>query len=390
MPLLVTVTGPDHPGITAALMSVVQHGRASVADLEQIVVRGQLTLCLVLHGEDDVLLDALARVVADHGLQVTSRVVGPAPSAGVRWVVTLLGERIGAAHVADVATVLARASANIERMVPLSDLSLTSLECLEIVAELPVVADADALRRELLAVSTRHGCDVALQREGLYRRAKRLVVMDMDSTLIRIEVIDELARAHGVVGEVSKITEAAMEGRLDFDESLRRRVALLRGLDERVLEELAANLPLTDGAEVLVRVLKRLGYRVAVISGGFSFAAEALRTRLGLDHAHANTLEIEGGKLTGRVLGTIVNAARKAELLEDIAREEGLLLDQVVAVGDGANDLLMLERAGLGIAFRAKKKLREAASASITRGGLDAILSLLGLSARDLRELARV
>ncbi|MEO6953352.1 MAG: phosphoserine phosphatase SerB, partial [Polyangia bacterium] len=321
MPLLITVTGPDHPGIVAALMLVVQQaagqrGRASVADVEQIVVRGQLTLCLVLHGEDDELVAQLGQAATDHGLRTTSRPVGEEAVSVVRWVITLIGEKLGASHLGDVASVLAVAHANIERILPLSD---TALSCVEIVASLPTGVDPDALRRQLLAVSTRHACDIALQREGLYRRAKRLVVLDMDSTLIRIEIIDELARMHGVVGEVSKITEAAMEGRLDFDESLRRRVSMLQGLDERVLAELAANLPLTDGAEVLVRVLKRLGYRVAVISGGFSFAAEALKSRLGLDYAHANTLEIAGGKLTGRVLGTIVNAARKAELLEEIA-----------------------------------------------------------------------
>ncbi|MFY0573127.1 phosphoserine phosphatase SerB [Cystobacter fuscus] len=229
--------------------------------------------------------------------------------------------------------------------------------------------------------------DVALQRESLYRRAKRLVVMDMDSTLIRIEVIDELARAHGVGEQVSRITERAMHGEMDYDESLRQRVALLKGLDARVLHELAARLPLTEGAETLIRVLKRLGYRTAIISGGFSVAAEALRARLGIDYAHSNLLEEADGKLTGRTLGAIVNARRKAELLEDIARAEGILLDQVIAVGDGANDLLMLERAGLGIAFRAKPKLRQAADTSISAGGLDTILYFLGLTARELREV---
>ncbi len=181
----------------------------------------------------------------------------------------------------------------------------------------------------------------------------------MDSTLIRIEVIDELARAAGVGPEVARITERAMQGEMDYDESLRQRVALLAGLDVAVLDRIAADLPLTDGAETLVRVLKRLGYKIAVISGGFSRAAEALKRRLGVDYAYSNNLEVEGGKLTGRVVGPIVNAQRKAELLETIAQAEGVLLDQVIAVGDGANDALMLERAGLGIAFHAKAKLRE-------------------------------
>ena len=228
---------------------------------------------------------------------------------------------------------------------------------------------------------------MSLQRESLYRRSKRLVVLDMDSTLIRIEVIDELARAAGVGAEVARITERAMQGEMDYDESLRQRVGLLAGLDVAVLDKLAANLPLTDGAETLVRVLKRLGYKIAVISGGFSRAAEALKRRLGVDYAYSNNLEVQGGKLTGRVVGPIVNAQRKAELLETIAQAEGVLLDQVIAVGDGANDALMLERAGLGIAFHAKPKLREAADTSISAAGLDAILYLLGFSARELQEV---
>jgi len=236
-------------------------------------------------------------------------------------------------------------------------------------------------------VATSTGFDVSLQPESLYRRSKRLVVLDMDSTLIRIEVIDELARAAGVFPEVSRITERAMQGEMDYDESLRQRVALLAGLDVKVLDQIASDLPLTEGAETMVRVLKRLGYKIAIISGGFSRAAEALKRRLELDYAYSNNLEIVGGKLTGRVVGPIVNAQRKAELLETIAQAEGVLLDQVIAVGDGANDALMLERAGLGIAFHAKAKLRERADTSISGAGLDAILYLLGFSARELQEV---
>ncbi len=258
---------------------------------------------------------------------------------------------------------------------------------MEIQARLPAGRDADILKKTLLGIATAAGFDVSLQRESLYRRSKRLVVMDMDSTLIRIEVIDELARAAGVGAEVSKITERAMLGEMDYDESLRQRVSLLKGLDVAVLDKIAADLPLTDGAETLVRVLKRLGYSIAVISGGFSRAAEALKRRLDLDYAYSNNLEIAAGKLTGRVVGPIVNAQRKAELLETIAQAEGVLLDQVIAVGDGANDALMLDRAGLGIAFHAKPKLRESADTSISSSGLDAILYLLGISARELQEV---
>jgi phosphoserine phosphatase len=299
-------------------------------------------------------------------------------------VLTAIGDTLGAPHLHALASVLAAEGANIEKIGRLSENTLNSVE---IHAQLPPGRDSEALRRTLLAVATKAGFDVSLQRESLYRRSKRLVVMDMDSTLIRIEVIDELARAAGVVDQVSRITERAMQGEMDYDESLRQRVSLLKGLDVAVLDRLAADLPLTDGAETLIRVLKRLGYSIAVISGGFSRAAEALKRRLGIDYAYSNNLELAGGKLTGRVVGPIVNAQRKAELLETIAQAEGVLLDQVIAVGDGANDALMLERAGLGIAFHAKPKLRESADTSISASGLDAILYLLGISARELQEV---
>ena len=385
--ILLTVRGLDRPGITSTLAGILDDANAHLIDIDQVVVRGSLTLCMVIepHAEKSVLKELLF-AAKELGVDLDFKPVSDEPVrvAGERYVVTLIGRALDAAHVCDVASVLASERANIERIQRLSEGPLTSIE---ILLELPPGADPDSVRRQLLAISTRRGCDIALQREGLYRRAKRLVVMDMDSTLIRIEVIDELARAHGVVDQVSKITEAAMEGKLDYDESLRSRVALLQGLDEKVLKDLAANLPLTEGAEMLIEVLKRLGYRVAVISGGFSVAAEALKKRLDLDYAYSNTLEVKGGKLTGRVIGPIVNAQRKAELLETIAQAEGLLLDQVIAIGDGANDILMLEKAGLGIAFRAKQKLREAADTAITASGLDAILYLLGLSARELRQV---
>jgi len=302
-------------------------------------------------------------------------------------VLTAIGPTLGAPHLHALASVLAGEGANIEKIGRLSENSLASVE---MHALLPADRDSDALKRTLLAVATSAGFDVSLQRESLYRRSKRLVVMDMDSTLIRIEVIDELARAAGVGAEVARITERAMQGEMDYDESLRQRVGLLKGLDAAVLDRIAADLPLTDGAETLIRVLKRLGYSIAVISGGFSRAAEALKRRLGIDYAYSNNLEIQGGingKLTGRVIGPIVNAQRKAELLETIAQAEGVLLDQVIAVGDGANDALMLQRAGLGIAFHAKPKLREAADTSISSSGLDAILYLLGISAQELEEV---
>jgi phosphoserine phosphatase len=397
--VLITVTGPDRTGVTATLTGILAAQGAALHDIEQVVVQGQLTLCLLvaLPGTRDVLKDLLF-AAKELGMELDFKPVasaggdgagagrgdGGGAAEGRRYVITAIGRTLGAAHLHAIASALAAEGANIEKIGRLSEETLASVE---IHALLPPGRDSEALKRTLLTVATGAGFDVSLQRESLYRRSKRLVVMDMDSTLIRIEVIDELARAAGVVDQVSRITERAMQGEMDYDESLRQRVTLLRGLDIAVLDRIAADLPLTDGAETLVRVLKRLGYSIAVISGGFSRAAEALKRRLGIDYAYSNNLEVEGGKLTGRVVGPIVNAQRKAELLETIAQAEGVLLDQVIAVGDGANDALMLQRAGLGIAFHAKPKLREAADTSISAAGLDAILYLLGISARELQEV---
>jgi phosphoserine phosphatase len=394
--VLITVTGPDRTGVTATLTGILAVEDATLHDIEQVVVQGQLTLCLLvgIPGTRDVLKELLF-AAKELGMDLDFKPVpGEPPDAtpekpraeteGRRYVITAIARALGAPHLHAIASALAAEGANIEKIGRLSEGTLASVE---IHALLPRQRDSEALKRRLLAVANSAGFDVSLQRESLYRRSKRLVVMDMDSTLIRIEVIDELARAAGVGDQVSKITERAMQGEMDYDESLRQRVSLLAGLDVAVLDRIAADLPLTDGAETLIRVLKRLGYSIAVISGGFSRAADALKRRLGIDYAYSNNLEIVGGKLTGRVVGPIVNAQRKAELLETIAQAEGVLLDQVIAVGDGANDALMLERAGLGIAFHAKPKLRESADTSISAAGLDAILYLLGISARELSEI---
>ena len=390
--VLITVTGPDRTGVTATLTGILAQQGATLHDIEQVVVQGQLTLCLVVGVPEtrDVLKELLfAAKELDMELDfkpvpAAAATTEPPVAEGRRFVITAIGPTLGAPHLHEIAKALSEAGANIEKIGRLSENTLASVE---IHALLPADRDSEVLKRTLLAVATSAGFDVSLQPESLYRRSKRLVVLDMDSTLIRIEVIDELARAHGVGPEVSRITERAMQGEMDYDESLRQRVALLKGLDVAVLDRIAADLPLTEGAETMVRVLKRLGYKIAVISGGFSRAAEALKRRLDMDYAYSNNLEVQGGKLTGRVVGPIVNAQRKAELLETIAQAEGVLLDQVIAVGDGANDALMLERAGLGIAFHAKAKLREHADTSISGAGLDAILYLLGFSARELQEV---
>ncbi len=229
-----------------------------------------------------------------------------------------------------------------------------------------------------------HGVDIALQEDSIWRRHRRLICFDMDSTLIQAEVIDELARRHGVYDEVAAVTERAMRGELDFQQSFRERMAKLKGLDESVLAEIAEHLPLMDGLERLMTQLKRLGYRTAILSGGFSYFARHLQARLGFDEIHANELLIEGGKVTGEVREPIVDAERKAQLLREIAEREGLTLEQTIAVGDGANDLKMLATAGLGIAFRAKPLVKSQARQSISTLGLDAVLYLIGYRQADL------
>jgi phosphoserine phosphatase len=391
--ILVTVTGPDRPGVTSTLMGILADKDGGLDDIEQVVVQGQLTLCLLISvpPSSDVLKEMLfaskqlGMELDFKPVDIGTQALAAAADTGRRYVITAIGRSLGPPALHALASTLASQGANIDKISRLSEGPLASLE---IHAKIPADRDHENLKRLLLAVATRSAFDVSLQRESLYRRSKRLVVMDMDSTLIQIEVIDELARRHNVGDRVARLTEQAMRGEMDYDESLRQRVALLKGLDSKVLETICAELPLTEGAEILVRVLKRLGYRIAVISGGFSQAAEALKRRLGLDYAFSNQLEIIDGKLTGRVTGPIVNAQRKAELLEIIAQLEGVLLDQTIAVGDGANDALMLERAGLGIAFHAKPTLRERADTAISAGGLDSVLYLLGLTAREIKEIS--
>jgi phosphoserine phosphatase len=385
--LVLTFAGPDAPGITARLMRILAAQKARLDDVEQVVVQGWLTLGFALSLDEnagDAMLKELLFAARELGLTLEYRRAADGPGAALRYALTVIARSLGPAELQAVSEVLAQHGANIERIHRLSE---GGLACVEFAISLADASAEAGLKHALLAAAGQGAFDCALQKESLLRRSKRLVVMDMDSTLIRIEVIDELARAHGVGDEVSAITRRAMMGELDYDQSLRERVALLQGLDARVLQELADNLPLTEGAETLLRVLKRLGYRTAVISGGFSVAAEALKKRLGIDFAWSNALEIENGKLTGRVVGAIVNAQRKADLLQELSEREGVPLDQVIAIGDGANDLLMLQKAGHGIAFHAKPKLREAAHTAISAMGLDAILYLLGISGREVVQL---
>lgn len=392
--ILVTVAGPDQVGITAKLTQAIADGGAHLLDIEQVVLQGQLTLVLVLglpnEGAGERVLKDLLFGAKRMGLDLSFQpldagwheVVAAEPN---RYAVTAIGDRLDAREVAALARILAENGANIDSIRRLSEDGLSSVEAIVV---LPDAGEgAKNLRRRLMDAMHALDVDVAVQRERLTRRTKRLVVMDMDSTLIQIECIDELARMHGVVDQVSSITARAMAGELDFSQSLKARVALLEGMPWEQVVSLADRLPVTEGARDMLKVLRTLGYKTAVISGGFTFAANKLKADLDLDYAFSNELEVKDGRLTGRVIDPIVHAQRKADLLEEIAKREGIAIDQTIAIGDGANDLPMLERAGLGIAFHAKPKLKAAADTSVSRGGLDRMLYLLGLHARDVREV---
>ena len=387
----ITCTGVDRPGITAEIAGVLAEASAKLLDIEQVVVEGRVNLAFVVSlagGEAaarPVLKDVLWKA-RELGLDMDFDLdpkVAPCHACKPTWALTVLGDPISTDLVASISRITERAGFNIERIQRLSAQGLVSVEFL--LSGHPGEAEV-ALRAGLLAIRAQYHCDLALQRDSLTRRSKRLVVMDMDSTLIQQEVIDELAVALGVVDKVSAITHRAMNGEIDFDEALRERVRLLKGTPASTLKTVLERIKLTPGAEELVRVLKRLGYRTAVISGGFIEVVEPIRQQLGLDYAFANRLEIEDDVLTGEVVGTIINRKRKAELLESIARAERIELDQVIAVGDGANDLDMLNRAGLGIAFNAKRTVQEQAHAAINQPSLKAILYLLGI--RDVDTLA--
>lgn len=395
--MLMTVTGPDKPGITSSLTRVLAESNVALLDIEQVVVQGQLTLCILI--DSALQSDAGEKVIKDLlfeakklGQEIDFREIKVSGSlknapAKVRYVLTVLGDPISAESLHVLSSILASHEANIDTIRRLSRDGLSSLE---VNIALPKKEGAATkLKEELMQQMAHREVDIALQRETLTRRNKRLVALDMDSTLIQTELIDELARSSGVYKEVAAITHKAMNGEFDFRESLNRRVALLAGLDAKHLNELVKNVPLTEGAESLIKVLKGLGYKVGIISGGFSVAAQKLQEQLGLDFAYANKLEIIDGKLTGKVEGPIVDAEKKADLLMWVAHKEGIPVEQTVAIGDGANDALMLAQAGLGIAFHAKPSLKKSAHTSVTAGGLEKILYLLGMNAQDVEEFLR-
>jgi phosphoserine phosphatase len=387
--IVITVSGPDAPGIVSSITSILSENAVKIIDIEQIVIRKLILLSMMLDlreskgGQISLLKDLLLeakRLNVELDFKIASYDEHLEHDNNFMYAVTCLGEKITAQVVAQISNAIYSENVNIERI---TQLSQGELGCIEMIVKTDKTINVQDMTRKLLSISSDFGVDIAVQKEDIFRRSKRLVVMDMDSTLIQVEVIDELAKSAGHGEEVSGITSKAMNGELSFNESLNKRVGLLRGLDENILDEIYHNIPFTPGAKKLVKILKKLGYKTAVISGGFTFFTDRLKDELGLDYAFANELEIKDGKLTGKVLGEIINGESKAEILEDIADKEGISLDQVVAIGDGANDLLMLDKAGLGIAFNAHKTVREKADYNISQENLDSIIYLLGISEKE-------
>jgi phosphoserine phosphatase len=403
--LLINVSGEDKPGVTSAVTEVLSHYAATVLDIGQAVIHDQLNLAIL----------AAIPVTADTAavteevesslslLQMKTKFLPISDERYQNWVeqqgkprhiVTLLARKIDAIHLALVATVCANYELNIDKIVRLSgrvqldDSDKLGRACVEFSVRGAPDCPTE-FRNSLLELASQQDIDIAYQEDNIYRRNRQLVVFDMDSTLIDAEVIDELAIEAGVGEQVAAITEAAMQGELDFKESFTQRLALLEGLSSEVLQSVAERLQLNEGAERLLKTLKQLGFKTAIVSGGFTFFGRYLQNILGVDYVYANELDIKDGLVTGKVAGEIIDGQRKADLLRELAQREGLVLEQVIAVGDGANDLPMLSIAGLGIAFRAKPVVKASAKQAISHLGLDGILYLLGYSDKDIQALTQ-
>jgi len=400
--VLISITGLDKPGVTASVTEVLDRFDVNVLDIGQSVIHDSLSLGLLaeipavaIEKIDAGVKAAVEQTISELGMSV--RFVGINHASYDKWVeqqgkprhiVTLLARRITAHHISRLSRIVANNQLNIDKItrlsgrVPLEAIGTETQACVEFSLRGPV-KNLNVLRSEFMKLANELDVDIAYQEDNIFRRNRRLVAFDMDSTLIQMEVIDELAKRAGVGEQVSAITERAMRGEVDFKQSFTERVGLLKGLPESVLAEVASTLQMTEGAEKLVSTVKKLGYKTAILSGGFQYFGRQLQNKLGIDYVYANELEIENGVVTGCVKGEIVDGAKKAELLTMIANKEGISLEQAIAVGDGANDLPMLSIAGLGIAFRAKPIVKASAKQSLSTLGLDGILYLMGMSERE-------
>lgn len=397
--VLINITGVDRPGLTAAITGVLAQGGVNILDIGQAVIHDTLSFGILVEIPDSEQGKAVLKDILFKGYELDQQVRFTPVSeedyqqwvgnqGKKRHIVTLLTRKVTAGQLQAVSSITAKYGLNIDHIdrlsgrMPLDTPADKGKGCIEFSVR-GEAADPQALRAEFLSVAQELNVDIAFQEDSLFRRNRRLAVFDMDSTLIEAEVIDELAKAAGVGEQVSAITERAMAGELDFRASFKERLALLKGLDVSVLDSIGASLRLTEGAETLFAELKRLGYKTAILSGGFTYFAKQLQAKLGIDYVFANELEVVDGKCTGVAIEPIVDAQRKADLLKKLAHKEGLRLEQTIAVGDGANDLPMLAIAGLGVAFRAKPLVKQSAKQAISTLGLDGVLYLLGFRDRD-------
>jgi len=397
--VLINITGVDRPGLTAAITGVLAQGGVNILDIGQAVIHDMLSFGILVEIPDSEQGKSVLKDILFKGYELDQQVRFTPVSeedyqqwvgnqGKKRHIVTLLTRKVTAGQLQAVSSITAKYGLNIDHIdrlsgrMPLDTPADKGKGCIEFSVR-GEAADPQALRAEFLSVAQELNVDIAFQEDSLFRRNRRLAVFDMDSTLIEAEVIDELAKAAGVGDQVSQITERAMAGELDFRASFKERLALLKGLDVSVLDSIGASLRLTEGAETLFAELKRLGYKTAILSGGFTYFAKQLQAKLGIDYVFANELEVVDGKCTGVAIEPIVDAQRKADLLKQLAEKEGLRLEQTIAVGDGANDLPMLAIAGLGVAFRAKPLVKQSAKQAISTLGLDGVLYLLGFRDRD-------
>ena len=391
----INISGEDKPGMTSSLTEILARYDAFILDIGQANIHQSLTLGILIKTTADksgFIMKELLFKASELGVMIRFTPISEekyndwvSRQGKNRYIITLLGRTVTARHIAEVTKVVAEHGLNIDAIkrltgrMPLKEDNRAAKSCIELSVRGSLTDQERSTMHEGFMNLSEIGLDVSFQKDDIYRRSRRLICFDMDSTLIETEVIDELAERAGVGEQVREITASAMRGEIDFRESFTRRVALLKGLDESVMNEIAHNLPLTEGLERMMRVLKRVGYKTAILSGGFTYFGRSLQQRFGFDYVYANELEIADGKLTGHYLGDIVDGQRKAELLRLLCQFEGINIAQAVAVGDGANDLPMLNIAGLGIAFHAKPKVKATAGQSISTIGIDGVLYFLGL-----------